>query len=102
MSAHPPHAKVEKTALGAEKFVPWAYYERTRDCLVQMTDDGYPAAGPFISRAYVCPSANRTFFVDAWLYLPDVDRPKHEYMIQLRTLLDTFRCAGSTTASAMR
>lgn len=39
MSAHPPHAKVHKTALGAEESVPWTYYERTRDCLVRLADE---------------------------------------------------------------
>lgn len=39
MSAHPPHAKVHKTALGAEEWVPWTYYERTRDCLAHLADE---------------------------------------------------------------
>lgn len=50
----------------------------------------WPAAGPFISRAVVCPSQNRTYLVDAWLYAPD--RDKYEYMIQLQTILDSFEC----------
>ncbi len=33
MTAHPPHKKLEKTALGAFDYVPWTYYERNRDCL---------------------------------------------------------------------
>ena len=33
MSAHPPHRKLEKTALGAFDYVPWTYYERTTDAL---------------------------------------------------------------------
>lgn len=33
MSAHPPHRKLAKTALGAFDYVPWTYYERNRDCL---------------------------------------------------------------------
>ena len=60
---------------------------------------GYPSAGPFISRAYVCPTQDRTYFVDAWLYAPSVAKPKFEYMIQLVTLLDTFRCGGSPRAA---
>lgn len=40
MSAHPPHAKVHKTALGAEEWVPWTYHERTRDCLAKLADQG--------------------------------------------------------------
>ena len=33
MSAHPPHKKLEQTALGAFEYVPWTYYERNRDCI---------------------------------------------------------------------
>lgn len=33
MSAHPPHAKLQKTALGAFDYVPWTYHERTADAL---------------------------------------------------------------------
>ncbi len=33
MSAHPPHRKLEKTALGAFDYVPWTYHERTADAL---------------------------------------------------------------------
>ncbi len=29
MSAHPPHKKISKTALGAQDYVPWTYYERS-------------------------------------------------------------------------
>lgn len=36
MSAHPPHRKIEKTALGAQDVVGWTYYERTRDCLAAL------------------------------------------------------------------
>lgn len=54
MSAHPPHTKIEKTALGAEATVPWTYFERTRDCLgfladqniarvaIELTDEAVP------------------------------------------------------------
>jgi len=59
---------------------------------------GYPSAGPFITRVYVCPSQDRTYLVDAWLYAPAVSKPKYEYMIQLETLLDTFRCGGTDRA----
>ena len=33
MTAHPPHRKLEKTALGDFEYVPWTYYERNRDCV---------------------------------------------------------------------
>ena len=40
MSAHPPHKKLEKTALGALDYVPWTYYERTCDALRMLKDNG--------------------------------------------------------------
>lgn len=54
MTAHPPHKKLEKTALGAFDYVPWTYYERTSAALeglrsegvsivaVEVTDDAVP------------------------------------------------------------
>jgi hypothetical protein len=59
--------------------------------------DGVPAGGPFISRMIPCPDQGRTYLLDAWLYAPA--RQKYEYMIQLETLLNTFRC-GSAPAPA--
>lgn len=57
---------------------------------VNPPDLNWPAAGPSITRAIVCPDQNRMYLLDAWLYAPD--REKYEYMIQLETILDTFRC----------
>jgi len=51
---------------------------------------GWPAGGPFITRAIVCENQARMYLVDAWLYAPA--KEKYEYMIQLSTILDTFRC----------
>ncbi len=42
MTAHPPHRKLEKTALGAFDYVPWTYYERNRDCLDALEAQGIP------------------------------------------------------------
>ncbi len=56
-------------------------------------DLGWPAAGPFILRAIVCPQQNRMYLLDAWLYAPNKD--KYQYMIQLETILETFRCGTS-------
>jgi hypothetical protein len=54
-------------------------------------DEGtFPAAGPFIGRAVRCPTG--TFFFDAWLYSPNPRRSKFEYLLQLETILDSFRC----------
>jgi hypothetical protein len=52
--------------------------------------DGYPMAGPFITRAIPCPGQDRTYLVDAWLYAPGM--AKYEYMLQLETILDSFEC----------
>ncbi|MGD2068255.1 MAG: DUF4837 family protein [Gemmatimonadota bacterium] len=52
----------------------------------------WPAAGPTITRAVVCPGQDRLYLLDAWLYAPG--RDKYEYMIQLNTILDSFRCGG--------
>jgi hypothetical protein len=51
----------------------------------------FPAAGPFILRAVECPSQNRLYLLDAWLYAPGKD--KYEYMLQLETILNSFKCA---------
>lgn len=50
----------------------------------------WPAAGPFITRAVICPEQSRMYLLDAWLYAPG--KQKYEYMIQLETILDSFRC----------
>lgn len=45
MTAHPPHKKLEKTALGAFEYVPWTYYERTKDCLGTLREASIPIIG---------------------------------------------------------
>jgi hypothetical protein len=50
----------------------------------------WPAAGPFFTRLIDCP--DRTFLVDAWLYAPG--DAKYEYVFQLSTILDSFRCGA--------
>jgi hypothetical protein len=52
----------------------------------------WPAGGPLITRTVTCDSQDRTYLLDAWLYAPG--KEKYEYMIQLETLLDSFRCAS--------
>jgi hypothetical protein len=52
--------------------------------------DRWVAGGPFIARALRCPEQDRLYLLDAWLYAPGQD--KYEYMIQLQTILDSFRC----------
>jgi hypothetical protein len=53
----------------------------------------WPGAGPFVDRILSCPEQNRTYYLDAWLYAPG--KAKYEYMIQLETILDSFRCDGA-------
>lgn len=53
--------------------------------------DGFPLAGPFITRAIVCPAQDRTYLLDAWLYAPGHDS-RYEYMLQLETVLSSFEC----------
>jgi Domain of unknown function (DUF4837) len=53
----------------------------------------WPAAGPFITRTVTCPQQDRMYLLDAWLYAPG--KEKYEYMIQLQTIVDSFRCGGS-------
>lgn len=45
MSAHPPHKKLEKTALGAFEYVPWTYHERTADALKSLEEAGIYRVG---------------------------------------------------------
>lgn len=52
----------------------------------------WPAGGPFITRTVTCDTQDRTYLLDAWLFAPG--KEKYEYMIQLETLLDTFRCVS--------
>lgn len=52
----------------------------------------WPAGGPLITRTVTCDSQDRTYLLDAWLYAPG--KEKYEYVIQLETLLDTFRCVS--------
>ncbi|HSJ24181.1 MAG TPA: DUF4837 family protein [Longimicrobiales bacterium] len=56
------------------------------------TDPSWPMSGPFMARVYHCEEQDRSYLVDAWVYAPG--RPKYEYMVQLATILNTFRCGA--------
>lgn len=45
MSAHPPHKKIEKTSLGAQAYVPWTYYERTKDAIEVLHGQSFSVVG---------------------------------------------------------
>jgi hypothetical protein len=59
-------------------------------------ETSWPAAGPFVDRIVPCPEQNRTYYLDAWMFAPG--KAKYEYMIQLETILDSFRCEGNPPA----
>ena len=52
----------------------------------------WPAAGPFIFWSVACPEQDRLYYLDAWLYAPGKD--KWEYILQLETIMGTFRCGS--------
>jgi len=58
--------------------------------------DGAPQGGPLIDRVIICPTRDRTYFLEAWLYGPG--RRKYEYMLQFETILDSFGCRGARSA----
>lgn len=51
MAAHPPHKKLEKTALGAFEYVPWTYHERVKDGLAQLKEQGIPIVAIEVAEA---------------------------------------------------
>jgi hypothetical protein len=55
-----------------------------------------PARGPFIMRAVFCPTQDRVYLVDAWLAAPD--DAMHRYLVELESIVNSFRC-GSARAS---
>ena len=59
----------------------------------------WPAAGAVITWAAHCPLQDRMYLVDAWLYSPSNERDKWEYMLQLETILKSFRCGEWSVSS---
>jgi hypothetical protein len=53
-------------------------------------EDQFPAGGPLIIWSVPCPAQGRHYMIDAWLYAPG--RDKYQYVLQLETILNTFRC----------
>ncbi|MGQ7867962.1 RNA methyltransferase [Sunxiuqinia sp. sy24] len=41
ITATPPNKEIHKTALDAEKSVPWSYFEKTEDSIQKLKDEGY-------------------------------------------------------------
>ena len=74
--------------------------EEVRAVWANPPEDAFPAGGPLITRAIPCPHQGRDYLVDAWLYAPG--RDKYQYILQLETILDSFRCSTpSELASAL-
>lgn len=62
------------------------------------TASDFPQGGPFMTWIVDCPSQDRRYLLDGWLYAPA--RDKYQYMIQLETLLRSFRCGVGGDATA--
>ncbi len=45
ITAVPPNREIQKTALGATDSVPWAYFNTTREALIQLKDKNYKIIG---------------------------------------------------------
>jgi hypothetical protein len=54
------------------------------------------ARGPFIMRAVFCPTQDRVYLVDGWLAAPEA--AIHRYLVELESIVNSFRC-GSARAS---
>lgn len=54
-------------------------------------DDGQPLGGSFVLRVVDCPAEGRRYLLDSWLYAPN--RGKYRYLMEVETVLDTFRCS---------
>ena len=61
---------------------------------------GGPPGGPFILRAEICESQDRMYLLDGWLYAPEQDQ--HEYMVELESILNSFRCGSARPSTANR
>ena len=46
--------------------------------------------GPLLTRVAVCEGQNRAYLLDSWLHTPTAET--YEHVVQLETILDTFRC----------
>lgn len=54
-------------------------------------DEGsYPAGGPVVLWLVDC--GERTYLLDTWLYAPNPERGKYQYLLQLEWIRESFRC----------
>jgi len=52
--------------------------------------DGERQEGSLLTRVAVCEGQNRAYLLDSWVYAPGAET--WEFVVQLETILDTFRC----------
>ena len=53
-------------------------------------ESGDRQEGSLLTRVAVCEGQNRAYLLDSWLYSPGAET--YEYVVQLETILDSFRC----------
>jgi len=51
---------------------------------------GWPAGGPLLLRSVICADQDRVYLIDGWLFAPG--KEKYEYLIQIETIMDSFKC----------
>lgn len=61
---------------------------------------GGPTRGSFILRAEICQSQDRMYLLDGWLYAPEQNQ--HEYMVELESIMNSFRCGSARPYTANR
>jgi len=44
-TAQPPHKAISKTALGADEFVPWTYFQTAEDAIIFLRSEGFSFVG---------------------------------------------------------
>jgi hypothetical protein len=54
------------------------------------TESGERQEGSLLARVAVCEGQNRAYLLDSWLHTAAAET--YEYVVQLETILDTFRC----------
>ena len=61
---------------------------------------GARVSGPFLLRAVICPTQDRTYLLDAWLYT--TEQEKQKYVVQLESIMNSFRCGPSSGRATRR
>lgn len=59
----------------------------------QGSTDAGRARGPFIMRVVFCPTQDKAYLVDAWLWAPDQEQQR--YLVELESIVNSFRCGSA-------